>query len=71
MPALTLLAGAVLTSAALLFPAVPSCPPPDDAPYTAMDDYVRSLEFWHRHPDWGFSTPPQPRCWPNSPAEPC
>ena len=21
-------------------------------PYTAMDDYVRTLVFWHNHPDW-------------------
>ena len=21
-------------------------------PYTQMDDYVRTLVFWHNHPDW-------------------
>jgi hypothetical protein len=69
MPALTLiattLAGSALAGSALL------CPPPDAEPYTAMDAYVRSLEFWHRNPDWGFSAPSEPSCRPLSPTEPC
>jgi len=23
-------------------------------PWTQMDDYVRVLEYWHQHPDWGI-----------------
>jgi hypothetical protein len=22
-------------------------------PWTQMEDYVRGLVYWHRHPDWG------------------
>ena len=69
MPALTLLAtmlaGSVLAGPALL------CPPPDAEPYTAMDAYVHSLEFWHRNPDWGFAAPARPPCRLQSPPEPC
>lgn len=27
----------------------------DAAAYSAMDDYVRTLVYWHEHPDWGLS----------------
>jgi hypothetical protein len=58
MPVLTLLTcAAAVGCTTLLTPTEPPCLPQADAPYTVMDDYVRSLEFWHRNPDWGFSAP--------------
>jgi hypothetical protein len=57
MSVMTLLTCAAVGCTVLLTPADPPCTPPQDVPYTVMDDYVRSLEFWHRNPDWGFSSP--------------
>jgi hypothetical protein len=65
MSALTAFAAVALAGAALFTPAATatSCPPKDGG-YTVMDDYVRSLVFWHRNPDWGFPIRdvPAPSC---------
>jgi hypothetical protein len=70
MSALTAFAAVALAGAALLtpVPAAAACPP-EDGGYTVMDDYVRSLVFWHRNPDWGFPvrTVPAPSCEPDTP----
>lgn len=70
MSALTTFAAVALAGAALLAPAGtdPACPPEDDG-YTVMDDYVRSLVFWHRNPNWGFPHPAAsaPSCKPRTP----
>jgi hypothetical protein len=28
----------------------------DASAYTQMDDYVRGLEYWAEHPDWGLGS---------------
>jgi hypothetical protein len=28
----------------------------DASTYTQMDDYVRGLEYWAEHPDWGLGS---------------
>jgi hypothetical protein len=70
MSALTTFAAVALTGAALLTPAstAAACPPEDDG-YTVMDDYVDSLVFWHRNPNWGvpIQDGPAPSCMHRTP----
>jgi hypothetical protein len=63
MSVLTTFAAIALTGAALLAPApTATARPREEAGYTVMDDYVHSLVFWHRNPNWGFPCRPGTGC---------